>query len=277
MRRTSRISIGLGRDRWIIAVERTRPVPRRVPQAIPGASQLRYNPDSESGSNLTWQIGRRPSATHARHWMDGWTRRRRRTRDAAPPGRWLVPRDVAVGVDPREAAGGERDPLPAGGGRAIALASGRCRRDPAGVRRRPLELRIWAEGDRAVTVHRLGTDLTGGDRPGRRPGGLVAGRAVARVVVARRLHRGAGVRLRRLRAGTSRLGATPRVDSISRLRASPTASRTPSAGRGTARRRRPRARARRRPTTSPVASSSSATTGLIAVCQTTACEPYRAS
>ena len=26
----------------------------------------------------------------------------------------------------------------------------------------PLELRVWAEGDAAVTVHRLGTDVTGG-------------------------------------------------------------------------------------------------------------------
>ena len=54
----------------------------------------------------------------------------------------------------------------------------------------------------------------------------------------------------------------------------PRASRTRSAGRGTGRRRRPRGRARRRRTRCRAASSSRATTGLIAVCQTTHWWPY---
>ena len=62
--------------------------------------------------------------------------------------------------------------------------------------------------------------------------------------------------------------------SVSRPRASPTASRTRSAARGTAPRRRPPDRGRPTPDHVPSASSSSATTGLIAVCQTTACDPY---
>ena len=59
-----------------------------------------------------------------------------------------------------------------------------------------------------------------------------------------------------------------------RPRASPMASRTRSADRGTARRRTPRGPARPAPDQRPEASSSSATTGLTAVCQTTAWEPY---
>ena len=107
--------------------------------------------------------------------------------------------------------------------------------------------------------------------PGRRPGRRLAGGPTARRMDAGRLHRRAGLRVRRLGARARRLGA---ADLISRPRASPTATRRRSAGRGTARRRTPPARARPLPDQTPEASSSSATTGLIAVCQTTACDPY---
>ena len=71
-----------------------------------------------------------------------------------------------------------------------------------------LELRVWGEGDRCGhgAPARYGRDRWVG-RPGGRPRRLVAGRALAWRLVARRLHRGAGVRLRRLRAGATRMGA----------------------------------------------------------------------
>ena len=72
----------------------------------------------------------------------------------------------------------------------------------------PLELRVWADGDEAITVHRLGGDIGWLGGPGGRAGGCVAGRASARCLDARRVHRDAGLRVRRFRARASRLGAT---------------------------------------------------------------------
>ena len=99
VQRTSRTSIALGRDRWIIGLNVLGPSRAGFRRPSWAHHSLVTTRDAESGSNLTWQLGRRPSATHARHWMDGRTRRRRRARDAAAPGGRLVPRDVAVGVD----------------------------------------------------------------------------------------------------------------------------------------------------------------------------------
>ena len=245
----------------------------------------------------------------------------------------LVRRDVAAGVGRRCATRGQRDPVPAGRRRALALASTRRRRGLAVVgRRRPRAADLdrgsgcgrtrMAAGTRNVASARADGQrrrAARSDRWGRRAlalasarrreVGVAAGEALELLAWSpgdptyRTAWSGGGVdaaRPRRRAWQTARPlamdagrrsspsfefdgcelapnGGSRRSETggraISRPRASPTATRTRSAGRGTARRRTPPARARPLPDQTPVASSSSATTGLIAVCQTTACEP----
>ena len=239
-------------DRWLIAVDRTPPVPYRVPQAVLGASQLRYNPDPESGSDRQPHVSSRPprvphtGGMDPRDVVDG-------TRDAAAPGGRLVRETWRLGLDPRGAAGGER--------------ASTCRRRASariGIGSMPtevwqasagdaLELRVWAEGDRA------GHGPSARDGPDRRlvlQAVVPAGAWQAR---GRSGHGRSSVASWR-RPSTSAAsswhqpaGSRPsRSAAISRLRACPRASRRPSAGRGTARRRTPPDPARRRPTRSPL-------------------------
>ena len=75
-----------------------------------------------------------------------------------------------------------------------------------------LELRVWADGDRSIAVHRLGADITGGDAAQAVvPAERVAVGSGSRGVGARRLHRDAGVRVRGLRTGAGGLGAAGRL------------------------------------------------------------------
>jgi len=70
-----------------------------------------------------------------------------------------------------------------------------------------LELRVWAGGATPVATYRLGSGEDGGKAAaGRCPGRRLAGRSAAGGVDTGRLHREPGLRVRRIRARTRRLG-----------------------------------------------------------------------
>ena len=75
----------------------------------------------------------------------------------------------------------------------------------------PLELRVWAEGEAAITVHHLGGDVAGGSAvQAVVPAGCLAGGTYIGRLDAGRLHRDAGLRVRGFRAGGGWLGAADR-------------------------------------------------------------------